>query len=129
VLGITDLRITPLPSRRNAQINVSGNQIRAAVRLNRPLVVVFDTDATSLAYGRNQCTLDGRGSVGEIVLLSARRMTVQANTVSHQADAVSMRPTTGFGGAATPIGNITSSNIVLDGAQLPAPFDALNLTA
>ena len=78
-------------------------------------------------FSQNQILLTSTGGQSEVVFLGSRRMTVNANSVQHSTDAISMRLVTDQERSATPIGNITSSRIILNSGAVPAPFDALNL--
>ncbi|MEO0914969.1 MAG: hypothetical protein AAFY59_18630, partial [Pseudomonadota bacterium] len=112
-----------------AQVTVKGNQVRSNRQLLGPLVSVVDPGARSLDFSQNQCDLQSGGGLSEVVLVGAQRLSASSNTVTHQTDALSMRLATGAAGAATPIGNITTAGILLNGAGLPGPFAALNLQA
>ncbi|NVO58257.1 right-handed parallel beta-helix repeat-containing protein [Rhodobacteraceae bacterium B1Z28] len=115
------------PSRGTSnQIGLSGNQVRNRSRIGQPMIRVFDAQITSLAVAQNQCILNGRGGLSEVVLLGAQRLVVTGNTITHNTDALSLRLA---GTAATVIGNITTAGIALNSANLPAPFDALNVIA
>jgi hypothetical protein len=113
--------------RPRSQIRVGGNQIDSAASLRGPIVRVFDAGAVALDFSQNQILQTGAGDVPEAVLLGCRRMTVSGNTVQHGTSSISIRMQTGEDRAATPVGNITSSRILLNGGPVPPPFDALNL--
>ncbi|WP_299706813.1 DUF6519 domain-containing protein [uncultured Tateyamaria sp.] len=112
-----------------SQISVKGNQVRSNRQLLGPLVSIVDPGARSLDFSQNHCDLQSGGGLSEVVLIGSQRLSAGSNTVTHQTDALSMRLATGAAGAATPIGNITTAGIQLNGGGLPAPFSALNLQA
>lgn len=126
---VSPTRMAAVAFRRTGQIGVRGNQSQAAIRLSRPLMTVFDGGALSLDFSHNQGFLDSSSGLDAVVRLGARRMTVGSNSILHRTDAPTLLLETGAGGAATPTGNITTSEILLNEAGLPAPFDALNMTA
>lgn len=113
-----------------SQISVKGNQIRTNRNLIVPMVSIFDAGALSLDFSQNQCDLSA-SQIDAVVIMGARRLTANSNTVTHQIDQndspISMRLLTGPSRAATPIGNITTGRIELNSSGLPSPFSALNL--
>ncbi|MCB1312592.1 MAG: hypothetical protein KDK29_12260, partial [Sedimentitalea sp.] len=118
-------RVTPSRALLN-QIGLTGNQLRHGAGLLAAAVQVFDAGAVSLAFAQNQCLLEGRRHRAVAVLLGAQRLMVSGNAVTHAGDTDSLQLR---GRAATVIGNVTSAGIRLNGAALPAPFDALNIIA
>lgn len=129
VFHLTATRLVVGALSRAGHIGVSGNQIMQGMRTREPMVQIADPAAVSLNFSQNQCSLTGGGGISSVVLLGARRMTVNANSIVHNTDANSLIMTTGGGGTATPIGNITTAGIVLNGAALQPPFAALNTHA
>ena len=111
------------------QITCRGNQTRTRQRISGPIVSIAHTSAQAIAFSDNQVELLSGGGLREVVLLAGPRMTVNANTITHTTDALSLRLLTGANGTAAPIGNITTAGITLNNAGLPAPFDALNPNA
>jgi hypothetical protein len=111
---------------RLAQIGLSGNQIRARGAIRHALIQVFDAGVAALSVAQNQVSQIGGGGPRAAVHLGSQRIVLNGNSVLHQSDSISIELRTGRG-AATPIGNITSNRIMLNGGAIPAPFDALNL--
>lgn len=112
---------------RAGHIAVTGNQIMQGLQTSAPIVQIVDGSAVTLNFSQNQCSLAAGNDLSEAVFLGAQRMTVSANSILHSAESTALTMVTGSDGAATPVGNITSGKIVLNGAGLQAPFDALNL--
>ena len=127
LFGLSPARFAILQPRPTSQIRVGGNQIESAVAIRGPTVRILDAGAIALDFSQNQILLTSTGGQSEVVFLGSRRMTVNANSVQHSTDAISMRLVTDQERSATPIGNITSSRIILNSGAVPAPFDALNL--
>ena len=124
VFRITETLVEAVAPLRSGLIGVRGNQCSGAMRLQRPFVMVADGGSPSLDFSQNQLQLLGRNDFDPIVQLVASRMTASSNTVIHAGD---VRSIEAFAVTATLVGNITATNITLNGAVLPAPFDTLNL--
>ncbi|QHQ36665.1 DUF6519 domain-containing protein [Algicella marina] len=115
-----------------SQIGIRGNQVRSSRMVTQPLVQIIGAGARSIDFSNNQCDLQGVRDdifVFDVVQAAAPRISLSANTITHNTFGTSIRLVTGANGAATPIGNITSEEIVLNGATLGQPFAALNLQA
>ncbi len=121
-------RFTILVPVSRSQVTVSDNQARAARPVASAMVSIVDARAAGVSFTGNHVDLQFEGGLREVVLLGAPRMSVTGNHVTHTSDAVSLRIVTGPGGAATPIGNITSGTISLAPGGLPPAFAALNIT-
>lgn len=128
VWSVAANRLAIAMPRAPAQIAVRGNQARSARELSDPMVSLIDTAAQSMALADNQCDLQSGGGLSTVVLVAAPRITANGNTVTHTSDSMSIRLETGRRGTAAPVGNITTTGILLNGAGLPAPFNALNPT-
>ena len=120
-----EIAVRNLPS----QVAVRGNQARCVAQSSNALVSLSAPGARSLDFSQNQCDLPTDFSTPEVVAAAARRMSLSSNTVTHSGEALAMRLLTGPGGAATPIGNITTGRILLNNSGLQVPFAALNLMA
>ncbi len=111
------------------QITATGNQMRTGREIFDGLIRIVDGSATGVSLSNNVCDHSAEAGLDDMVLISSPRISVSGNTVTHRADALTMRLFTGEAGAATVIGNITTGRILLNGSGLPAPFGALNLQA
>jgi len=117
------------PSLAPTQITVTGNQARAGLRLTGAMISILDPASRGMAFAHNQCDLQAGFGLSEVVFLGAPRITASTNTVTHSVDALSMRIFTGQGGAAAPVGNITSAGISVSPGDMPPAFSGLNLMA
>ncbi len=110
-----------------SQITVTANQARAGTQLADAMISLFEPGARGLTFANNQVDLDARGGVSEVVLLGAPRVAAASNTVVHSTEGFSMRIVTGAPGATTPVGNITSSRILVEPGGMPTAFAPLNV--
>lgn len=110
-----------------SQITVTANQARTALQLSTAMISLLAPGARGMTFANNQIDLDGGGGVSEVVLLGAPRVSAASNTVTHNSDSISMRIVTGAEGAAAPVGNITTSRILVEPGGMPAAFAPLNL--
>lgn len=109
-----------------AQVTCSGNQIRTAQSQATPILSAVVPGAQALGLANNQIDLSSRGGLFAVGVAAAPRLTVNANTVTHQTDATSLRLFCNDRSGAV-IGNVTSSNILLNNNNLPRSFAPLNL--
>lgn len=116
---------------RQSTIAVTGTQITAEPALLRPMVTVFHGNLLTLDASHNQLTQGGPDfdNLPPLMVLGGRRISLASNTLVHRRVVPSIRMRTGGNGDATALGNITAEPIRLNGGNLPAPFDQLNILA
>ncbi len=104
-------------------VGVRGNVADAFGR--SPAITVFTAGA--MVIGENRVTLDAPGDSVSAVALLGSSAVVSANHVSQPRGQRSIQLALNPQGAPfTMLGNVTSGPIVVDGAGLGAPWDALN---
>lgn len=124
-----DAFVAALPA-APSQLTLTGNQARAGLRPTGAIIHVLDPFARGTAFAHNHCDLPSEGvRLDQVVFLAATRITVTANTVTHAGGELSMLIVTGRGGAATPVGNITSGRILVSPGGMAPAFAGLNLNA
>jgi hypothetical protein len=127
--ALSRFRLTAVGTVRERQITISANQMRHDRNLAVPMVAVIDSADASVVFSDNQCRLDAFAPASGVAVIAAPRVVVANNVVRHRSDTAAMNIFVGDGGAATVLGNLSFGNIRLNGNDLSAPFDALNLIA
>lgn len=111
-------QITPVV---RCHLGIQGNHFVSAGGA-MPLVFVVWPDACNFA--NNQCFLEADANAPAAVVISTLNLVVSGNHVRRSNDKSAMILQSG---KSTVLGNITYGGIVLNGAVLPAPWNALNV--
>lgn len=134
LFAVSAIGIAAFATARASQIRIAGNIVRDAHEQSAlPLIRLRANPefSESCLFTDNQCLLQAGGRVRFLVELQAARMVATSNVVRRtesDGDAIGLecnvindRP------SATILGNISFGNIRVNGGNIPAPFDALNI--
>ncbi|WP_170332447.1 DUF6519 domain-containing protein [Ruegeria arenilitoris] len=131
VLRVSANGVAHVFDNRQATVAVTGTQVTADLALLRPMVTVFHGSLLSLDVSHNQLTQGGPefDNLPPLMVLGGHRVSLSSNTLVHRRIVPSIRVRTGGINDATALGNITAEPIQLNGGNLPAPFNQLNILA
>lgn len=112
-----------------AQLTIKGNQLTDAHVGSSLMVSIQPSIESSCVFEGNQCLLLVQGGSEPLVRIAAPRIVSSNNVVRSPSDTDSMWLFVGDDGQAAVLGNLTFGNIRLNNAELPQPFQPLNLLA